>query len=148
MEAPEQEQWNPVTLPGFSDRYSVSNTGRVRRMRAGWRTNIGKEMSQEITPGGYRRVAFRANNIQRRPFVHRLVAQAFIPNPDEKPDVNHIDGNKTHNHVNNLEWVTKSENAYHAKTLTRVPNTVANELAALRTEVAKLRALLESVYRA
>ena len=55
------------------------------------------------------------NGVQKRCRVHRLVAIAFIPNPDNKPYVNHKDGNRSNNHVSNLEWVTASENAIHAR---------------------------------
>lgn len=62
---------------------------------------------------GYKRVQAVINGKRRTMGVHRLVAMAFIPNPGNKPDVNHIDGDKANNHVSNLEWSTKSENIKH-----------------------------------
>lgn len=70
----------------------------------------GKEMIGHIDRCGYREVIL--NGKQYR--VHRVIATAFVPNPDDKSCVNHIDGNKTNNNVNNLEWVTHSENTLHS----------------------------------
>ena len=65
---------------------------------------------------GYRRVSITyENGSAQRHYVHRLVAEAFVPNPENKPFVNHIDGNKSNNSSNNLEWVTNQENIIHAK---------------------------------
>jgi hypothetical protein len=60
-------------------------------------------------------VGLRKNSKVKRFLVHRLVAEAFIPNPENKPQINHIDGNPANNHVNNLEWVTSFENMRHAQ---------------------------------
>lgn len=64
---------------------------------------------------GYLRVAIYVGENKHKPvYIHRLIAQAFIPNPKNKLEVNHIDGNTKNNEISNLEWVTKSENALHA----------------------------------
>lgn len=72
-----------------------------------------KRMKLMKNKWGYMQVGLRKNNHYCSKTVHRFVAQAFIPNPENKTQVNHIDGDKTNNNVNNLEWVTASENAQH-----------------------------------
>lgn len=85
------------------DNYVVFKTGEIYNL-------YGKEISGHIDRCGYKEVML--NNKQCR--VHRIVAETFIPNPDNKKCVNHIDGNKLNNCFNNLEWVTHSENTLHA----------------------------------
>jgi len=70
----------------------------------------GSIKHQYVGPCGYRNVKYK----NKRYVVHRLVATAFIPNPDGKSDVNHKDGNKNNNSVDNLEWMTRTENLYHS----------------------------------
>ena len=67
------------------------------------------------TDRGYQYVKLWINNKSKAKFIHRLVAEAYIDNPCNKPEVNHIDGIKSHNYVDNLEWVTSKENKRHAK---------------------------------
>ena len=89
--------------------YIVSNKGRVINTKFNW------EMKTKRDKDGYREVSLTLDNgkrITRR--LHRLVAEAFIPNPENKPQVNHIDGNKGNNVITNLEWVTNSENIRHS----------------------------------
>lgn len=95
-------------IEGFDGIYSVSNYGEVRNNKT------GRLMKQRKTEKGYLRVGLTNNEKPKCMRVHRLVAQAFIPNPDDKPEVNHIDFNKENNCVNNLEWVTGKENAKHS----------------------------------
>lgn len=88
-------------------KYSVSRDGRVKNSR-------GHEKALQLDHKGYYKVDLYNNGDCSTKRVHRLVAEAFIPNPDNKPDINHIDGNKRNNSADNLEWVTKSENIQHA----------------------------------
>lgn len=83
--------------------YSVSNLGRVKN-----KFNNIKNLS--LHHRGYIVTRYHKSMYS----VHRLVAKAFIPNQDNKPEVNHIDGNKQNNHVSNLEWCTRRENQLHA----------------------------------
>lgn len=91
----------------FNTNYSISDMGEVRNDK----TN--KLLSQSIQQG-YHHVTLNINGQQKRKRVHRLVAETFLDNPDNKPYVNHIDGNRENNCVNNLEWVTPTENTQHA----------------------------------
>lgn len=102
------------------DNYSVSNYGNVKRLEnkvlySNGITAIHKEriLKQEITKG-YNRVSLSVNNKISRFQVHRLVAESFIHNTENKPCVNHLDGNGLNNNVSNLEWCTHSENEIHS----------------------------------
>ena len=90
-----------------SPNYEVSTTGEVRNAAT------GKLLKQAVN-FGYSYVSLQINGKSHRRRVHRLVAKAFIPNPESKTDVNHIDGDKANNRVENLEWCTASENLTHA----------------------------------
>ncbi len=73
-----------------------------------------KLIKPTLTKKGYLRVALNKNGKQKRLYVHRLVAEAFIPKTENKPYINHIDGNKQNNHYSNLEWCTNRENIIHS----------------------------------
>lgn len=97
------EEWHAID--GFEN-YQVSNNGDI----------VGKRgsMKQRVSTRGYMMVGLRNGSDKQTMFlVHRLVAEYFIPNPEGKRYVNHIDGNKKNNNVSNLEWVTQSENQIH-----------------------------------
>lgn len=100
------EKWKDINQ--WEGLYEVSTSGKVRNIKTG-RILVG-----DTNSCGYKRVGLYNKSRRQRFFVHRLVAQAFIPNPNNKPQVNHIDGNKENNRVDNLEWVNQSENEIHA----------------------------------
>ncbi len=104
------EIWKPVK--GFEN-YEVSNLGQVKSLNYN-RTKEAKILKPWVDKYGYLRVNLSKNGKGYAKKVHRLVASAFIPNIGDNPQVNHIDGDKTNNKVDNLEWVTCKENIQHA----------------------------------
>jgi len=91
------------------DKYSVSNFGRVRR------DSKNKLLKTSLSFHGYPQVSLYDDNKKSKTTkVHRIVALAFLENPNNKPDVNHIDGIKTNSHLTNLEFATRKENVHHA----------------------------------
>ena len=110
-----------VDIPGYEGYYQVSNYGNVKSLdrvikeKTGKTQTIkGRVLKQRINPGGYYYVELSKNGTKATFAIHQLVAQAFLDNPENKPIVNHINGIKTDNNVNNLEWATYSENLSHA----------------------------------
>src|SRR5574343_2110631 len=97
-----------VDLDFCENRFSVSNFGRIR-----CNSNGKIRLGNPTTTSPYLYISIRVNGRSRHFSVHRLVAMAFIPYPDNKPQVNHIDGNKQNNLASNLEWATQSENMQH-----------------------------------
>ena len=95
----------------FND-YSITDEGDVYSYKKG---SIYKMVGGYISRSRkYRAVYLTINGIARTCYIHRLVAEAFIPNPNNYPQINHIDGNPLNNHVSNLEWCTPSQNIKHA----------------------------------
>ncbi len=116
----DQIEWRDIE--GYEGRYQISNAGQVKRLERFRPSKIRhsastllreKVLSLSSNPQGYNIVALWDGHGYKQPKVARLVAKAFIPNPTNKPTVNHIDGNKLNDRVGNLEWNTYHENAMH-----------------------------------
>jgi hypothetical protein len=111
----EDEVWK--NIKGYKGCYQVSNYGRVKSLAR--KDSLNRDIKERIfkpsvNNRGYSLVVFCKNGKIKTFTVHRLVAKAFIPNPLNKPSVNHINGIKQINRPSNLEWCTTSENNYHA----------------------------------
>jgi len=116
------EIWKDVV--GYEGSYQVSNFGGIKSLSRFMKYNnhgkVGYRLAKEIikrpgkTRNGYYMVSLYKNDVEKKCSVSRLVAIAFISNPENKRTVNHIDGNKTNNNVSNLEWATQSENIINA----------------------------------
>lgn len=114
-----EEIWKDI--PSLKGKYQASNLGRIRSIEHYIKSNFhnckqvkrkGKILKQ--FKGNYYSISINENGKIKRKFVHRLVASAFIPNPRNKPCINHKDGNKYNNNIENLEWCTIQENTKHA----------------------------------
>ena len=113
------EIWKDIK--GYEGYYKVSNLGNIKRIETviryknnGLRNYPAKVLKQEKIMEGYLRVVLMKEAVKKRFMSHRLVAEAFIPNTENKPFVNHINGNPNDNRVENLEWCTQSENEKHS----------------------------------
>lgn len=104
-------------IKGFNGQYSISKDGEVwsHSNKRGQTGRKGKFLKPWLIGNGYKTVQLYKQNTKPSKFlVHRLVAETYIPNPLKLPEVNHINGNKLDNRVDNLEWVTSKENKQHA----------------------------------
>lgn len=121
------EEWKDIK--GWEGIYQVSNTGKVKSLDRViknqynintkkfdlQRTVYGKILKPTVNPNGYYQVTLsRPGHKRKQVSIHRLVAEAFIPNPDNLPMINHKDENKLNNRVDNLEWCTQAENIKHS----------------------------------
>jgi len=146
------EQW--MDIKGFEERYQISSSGRIKSLPRRFDThNNGYVLVKEkiISPGlghnGYFLTSLRViPNGRRINFrIHRLVAEAFIPNPENKPQVNHINGIKSDDRACNLEWVSIKENIHHARDVLGAYRGERNNKARLHVEdVIEIRILLMS----
>lgn len=119
-----KEIWKPIS--NTNNYYEVSTTGKIRSYIGIKRDKLGRLTGKKIrcslpkiikpqfNHNGYLTIKISFSSGIKRIPIHRLVAEAFIPNPENKPQVNHIDGIKNNNYYKNLEWVTQRENSIHS----------------------------------
>jgi len=112
--------WKDIV--GYEGLYQINNFGEIMSIKS------GLLRKQQLNCKGYPVIKLNKNNVTTGYIVHRLVAQAFINNPDNKEEVNHKDSVRHNNRVNNLEWVTRSENLKHSyREGNKLPNTPIGE---------------------
>lgn len=112
------EVWKDIK--GYEGRYQVSNTGRIKGLPIDEKFCKKREeviLKTFMCGSGYQEVILSIHGKRTPKLIHRLVAEAFISNPEGKKEVNHKDGDKCNNNVNNLEWVTPSENQAHSRSV-------------------------------
>ena len=119
------EEWLPMV--DYEGWYDISDCGRVKRVRIANNTFIGRILKPRPQKAGYLTIVVHKNSVRGTYLIHRLVAAAFIGPCPEGKEVNHIDGVKTNNRADNLEYVTSSENALHACKLGLMVNHVGEK---------------------
>lgn len=130
------EKWQPIK--GYEGYYEVSSFGRVkavtrkiyahdRFMNPCVEVKKERELLLDSNRQGYKRVTLSKNGTRDRRAVHRLVAEAFLSNPEDKSQVNHIDGDPSNNNVKNLEWNTPKENQWHSRNILKNDSNVTKK---------------------
>ena len=135
----ENEVWKDVV--GYEGLYKVSDRGNVYSVeRIGVNGNKigGRMLKPWYDRYGYIRVSLRKNGIKKNKRVHRLVAEAFIPNPNNLPEVNHMDENKTNNELSNLEWCTRKHNNNHGTIIERSAQARSKKVRAVNVETGEV----------
>jgi hypothetical protein len=124
----EEEEWKPIPpeIINGTSKCFVSSIGRVRNTK-------GRETKGYLHTNNYMKTSL--NNITYS--IHRLVAMIFIPNPENKSQVNHIDGNRTNNNIKNLEWSTANENCFHRDNV--LPNNKLRQVLQFNLNMIKIR---------
>jgi len=126
--------WKPIR--GYEGLYEISDKGQVKSL-IGWNgkryINREKILKPTKTTTGYWKIELVKNKNRKSKKIHRLIAIAFIPNPEKKPNINHIDGNPLNNSLENIEWCTQKENVDHAlriglRKLVKIPQKELEEL--------------------
>ena len=126
LDVAKREEWRDI--PGYEGIYQVSNRGRVKSLeRTSWNGFLhckigGRILKNSLMRNGYYRVTLSKDSGQQQFYIHRLVAEAFIPNPKSLNVIDHIDANKLNNDVSNLRWVTQEENMRHAWEMGLIPD--------------------------
>lgn len=144
-----KEEWRPVPIDEFKDFYEVSSFGRVRsieHVQTRYKSNYsqpytvkGHILAQAFNVGGYKIAHLSVNGYKKCLRVHRLVAMAFIPNPDNLPQINHKDEDKTNNRVDNLEWCSSNYNLSYGSRLERISKSVSKPVVMVSKDGKDLR---------
>ena len=134
------EVWKPIT--GYVGLYEVSSEGRVRNVKTG---KILKPINNGL---GYLFVSLYKNRTEKKHYLHRLVAQAFIQNPNKLPEVNHKDEIRTNNNLDNLEWISHRDNSNYGKHNERISKSMSKPIQQLDMKTGFIIAYYPSVKEA